>query len=398
MTTTDQPIVKRVRKKIVNRAHDFVFSNVHRRRLIYNSCWEDPRIDRELLQLDDTSKVVMITSAGCNALDYLLDSPAAVHCIDMNPRQNALLHLKLALIRHKNFDELFTMFGVGSHEAYRDLYSRIRGHMPSAAQEFWDHKITYFSRNNRRRSFYYHGTSGDVAWFMKQYWQANKKLKRLIYDMLSTQTLEEQRLVYDKVEPKLWNAFMRWLVKHPLVMTMVGVPRPQIQLIMRDYPGGLVGYARDNLKHVLTEVLMRENYFWRVYLTGSYSPGCCPNYLKEENYDLLRANGDRVFTYTMTIADFLKTHPGQYTHFILLDHQDWLAYHAPDALLEEWQLILQNSVPGSKILMRSAGLDVDFIPDSIKSSLRFFPEKTESLHLTDRVGTYGSLHFAEVTV
>ena len=29
-------------------------------------------------------------------------------------------------------------------------------------------------------------------------------------------------------------------------------------------------------------------------------------------------------------------------------------------------------------------------------TLRFFAEKTTPMHLTDRVGTYGSLHFAEV--
>ena len=46
--------------------------------------------------------------------------------------------------------------------------------------------------------------------------------------------------------------------------------------------------------------------------------------------------------------------------------------------------------------MRSAGLDLSFVPERVRARLRFFPERTEPLHLTDRVGTYGSLHFAEV--
>jgi S-adenosylmethionine-diacylglycerol 3-amino-3-carboxypropyl transferase len=98
-----------------------------------------------------------------------------------------------------------------------------------------------------------------------------------------------------------------------------------------------------------------------------------------------------------TISNFLKENPGEYSHFILLDHQDWLAQHDPDALEEEWRLILQNSCAGSKILMRSAAMQVDFIPESAQAALRFFPELTDRLHLRDRVGTYGSLHFAEVT-
>jgi hypothetical protein len=40
--------------------------------------------------------VVMITSAGCNALDYVLDLPAEIHAVDVNSRQNALLQLKLS--------------------------------------------------------------------------------------------------------------------------------------------------------------------------------------------------------------------------------------------------------------------------------------------------------------
>ena len=46
--------------------------------------------------------------------------------------------------------------------------------------------------------------------------------------------------------------------------------------------------------------------------------------------------------------------------------------------------------------MRSAGLDVSFVPEPARQRLRFFPELTEPLHARDRVGTYGSQHLAEV--
>jgi S-adenosylmethionine-diacylglycerol 3-amino-3-carboxypropyl transferase len=73
-----------------------------------------------------------------------------------------------------------------------------------------------------------------------------------------------------------------------------------------------------------------------------------------------------------------------------------MAGHAPDALAEEWELILKNSSPGTKVLFRSAGIDHSFLPQTAKTALRFAPRQTETLHLQDRVGTYGSLHFAEV--
>jgi S-adenosylmethionine-diacylglycerol 3-amino-3-carboxypropyl transferase len=385
------------RKQLVSRAHDLIFRQIHGNRLVYNACWEDPRIDRQLLQLDSTSKVVMITSAGCNALDYLLDSPAAIHAIDVNPRQNALLELKLSLFERGKYDDLFAMFGIGCHYAYRELYASLRRQLSEYARDFWDTKIGYFDGHKPRRSFYYHGTSGNVAWFFNQYlMRHNRNLRYYFFALLEAHSLEEQRAIYRKIDSQIWNAFIRWLVQHPVMMAMVGVPRPQIQIIASQYPGGLPGYVRDNIKKVFTEVLMADNYFWRVYLTGSYTPGCCPAYLQKENFELLRANRDRIHMYTGTITEFLQQNPDSYDCFILLDHQDWLAWHDWEALLAEWEQILRNSRPGSKILMRSSSEDASFLPAPVRDSLRFFPEKTAPLHKLDRVGTYRSLHLAEV--
>jgi len=131
-------------------------------------------------------------------------------------------------------------------------------------------------------------------------------------------------------------------------------------------------------------------------MTGAYTLSCCPNYLREENLPVLAGRAGRVHAHTCSVSRFLQEYPGVYTHFVLLDHQDWLAHHDPAALAEEWALIFANSRPGTRILLRSAGLDLDFVPADVRARLRFFPERTAPLHRTDRVGTYGSLHFAEV--
>ncbi len=90
-----------------------VFAIIHENRLIYNTCWEDPRIDRELLGLSQESTVLAITSAGCNVLDYLLDGPAAIQAVEVNFRQNAILSLKMALFEAGDHQTLFSLFGRG---------------------------------------------------------------------------------------------------------------------------------------------------------------------------------------------------------------------------------------------------------------------------------------------
>jgi S-adenosylmethionine-diacylglycerol 3-amino-3-carboxypropyl transferase len=384
-------------RRFLKATHDLVFHHVHGGQLIYNACWEDPRIDRELLALQPDSRVVMITSAGCNALDYLLDGPAEIHAIDVNPRQNAVLELKLALITRGDFGDLFEFFGIGSHERFRAVYRSVRPLLSVSARSFWDTKISFFDPGSLKKSFYYHGAAGMAAWLLGgALFRAKPNIKNHALCLLDADTLAQQARVYALLEPKIWGKLSHWLIRQRMVMTLLGVPAPQIRLIENHYPGGLTCYVKDKLRHVMSELPARENYFWRVYMTGSYTLSCCPNYLREENLPVLAARAARIRPRTCTVSEFLRRHPGVYSHYVLLDHQDWLAWHEPAALAEEWSLIFANSRPGTRILLRSAGVDLSFVPSEVRARLRFFPERTEALHLTDRVGTYGSLHFAEV--
>lgn len=338
----------------------------------------------------------MITSAGCNALDYLLDGPAEIHAVDMNYRQNALLELKMALIRSQDHAALFEMFGQGATGRYRQTYASVRDDLSPYAQGYWDEKIVFFDPKSMRESFYYHGTSGGAAWIMmKALFSGRGSLRDMVHCLLNAQSLAEQAAIYGHMEAEVWGWLSRWLVKQPALMTLLGVPRPQINLIEEQHPGGLAWYVRDKLKWVFTGVPIADNYFWRAYVTGRYERDCCPNYLKPELVDVLASHSRRIMAHTTTVSNFLRENPGQYTHFVLLDHQDWLAAHDPVALREEWELILQNSAPGARVLMRSAGLTVDFIPEDILTRMQFDPGTTE-LHQMDRVGTYGSTHFAKL--
>lgn len=383
--------------RVAHRAHDALFHRVHSSALIYNTCWEDPRLDRAMLELRPGSRVVMITSAGCNALDYLLDDPAEIHAVDLNPRQNALLHLKMALLQHGDHAELFRVFGHGVRREFSGLLERVAWRMPDFAARYWREKHYYFEPSPFSPSFYYRGASGQVAWVvLRSLLKMNPQVGGLLRDLLDAGSLPEQARLYALLRPALWNAFNSWLVGQPLTMAMLGVPRPQILLIRDQFPGGIAGYIQHKMEQVFTRLPLADNYFWRVYATGRYHPACCPNYLKPEHQDDLKARVGRITTHNSSLSDFLLRHPGSYSHFVLLDHQDWLASHAAPALRHEWDLILANSRPGTRILMRSASQRIDFIPAAAAERLRFFPETAERMHAKDRVGTYGSTLLAEV--
>lgn len=385
--------------EVLNPVRDWVFNKVHTGNLVYNTCWEDPECDRQLLSLDETSKVVMITSAGCNALDYLLDNPEQIHCIDMNPRQNALLELKKACFAAIDHSNLFAIFGKGRHPDIQSIYrEKIRPSLPAFAVAYWDKNLRFFKDKGVRKTFYHFGTSGTFAWLALRYFATKPGLTEKIHQMLNAQDLAEQKKLYKEIEPSLLNPIVEWLVNRHVTMSLLGVPRSQQKLFVTKYKNGALGFIRESLEKVFTQLPLDNNYFWRVYLEGAYSESCCPNYLAAENFDILRNRVSHISTHTCKVSEFLKNNPGTYSHFILLDHQDWLAANDVEALEEEWHYILQNSKPGTKILMRSAAEHIDFFPDFVKKRVNFASsnDTLQEIHHRDRVGTYACVYLGTV--
>ena len=140
---------------------DFLFRFVLNRSLIYNSSWEDPAIDRQYLNINDGDNVAMITSAGCNVLDILLDIPESIHTADINFRQNALLELKIAAIKYTDHEILFELFGNGRFKDFRSLYfDLLRNNVSDSAKSFWDSHYHFFTGKD---SLFFHGATGKFA-------------------------------------------------------------------------------------------------------------------------------------------------------------------------------------------------------------------------------------------
>lgn len=379
------------------RIQNWLFRKLHGNNLVYNTCWEDPRCDRELLQLDEESEIVMITSAGCNALSYLLDKPNKVYCIDMNSRQNALLELKKAFYKIDSYEHLFACFGKGKLKDVKSFYKQcLRAHLSDSAKTFWDKHIYYFNGKGLRKSFYYHGTSGFLAWSICAYMKMKKQLNATTQQFFQAPTLEMQAQIYPRLDQQLYSKFLVWMMNRHFVMSLAGVPKSQQQLFISKYENGTFDFMKECMHHVFMKLPVHENYFWQLYYQGHYTEECCPDYLKKENYAPIQKDIKKVSTHTSTISDFLKKNPKAYSHYVLLDHQDWLAENDRVALQEEWDLILKNSKKGTKILLRSAAENVDFFPKSVLEKVDFQKEWTDEVHQRDRVGTYASTYLGIV--
>ena len=397
-------VATRDRPGLADRIDQRIFNAIYARSLVYNACWEDPAIDREVLQLGPDDEVLVITSAGCNALDYALAGPRRIHAVDANPRQTALLELKIAAIRTLGFDDFFALFGQGFHARAGEIYrDSLRDRLSPFAQQFWDRHWHWFA--SRRGSFYFHGLSGLAARGVGSYLKLRPSLRDALRRLFNARTVDEQRLIYDRdVAQRLWNRPVNWVLSRQAMMNLLGVPYPQRKLVEAQHEGSVAGFIRSAIEYVVRNLPLRDNYFWRVYLTGSYERDCCPEYLREDGFNALRDGlVDRIVPQTCTVTDFLQRHPGVISRFVLLDHMDWMSSYYPDALIEEWDAILAKAAPGARILLRSAQtrpayLDAIVVGPQrrpLRELLQFRDELAASMQPRDRVHTYAGFVIAD---
>lgn len=393
-----------VREKLHNR----IFQAVHRRNLLYNTCWEDPALDRVALNLTSSDRLLVITSAGCNALDYLLAGCGEVHTVDMNPIQNALLEFKRAAILGLTHSDFFELFGEGKSARAKQMYrDAIRPALPKYATDYWDRHIYFFSGKGWRDSFFFRGTSGLVARLVSFNLLRFGKLRPALEAMIHAPDLTIQEAIYrDQIARKLWTPWMKWFLKQRLTMTLLGVPGRQLEQITTQYEGGLYQFIKDRLEHVLIKLPLRDNYFWRVYLEGKYTSDCCPEYLKEHHFAKLRSLMSQLHIHTGKVTDVVKASKVPFSRYVLLDHMDWMSHHDPVGLSEEWSALLDKATPGARALFRSAGLRVEFLDDlevihkgrknRLGNLIKPNVVLAEELHQRDRVNTYGSFHIIDL--
>jgi S-adenosylmethionine-diacylglycerol 3-amino-3-carboxypropyl transferase len=394
---------------VMERISGYCFNWVHRNNLVYNTCWEDPRLDRQALNLGPHDTVAVITSAGCNALDYALLGPRAIHAVDMNPRQNALLELKIAGIRHLDYEDYFALFGRGRCKHAAVLYRYcLRPALPAGARGYWDRNIHCFDGVSERGSFYFHGTAGILAWLINVYIDWVARVRDAIDGLLACRSVAEQRVLYtEKLHAAFWTRFLRWTMDRDTTLSLLGVPRAQRRQVESFYPGGVAKFIEDRIEAVFTRLSLADNYFWRVYLSGNYTAECCPEYLKKENFGRLKAGQvDCIRVHTGTLLDFLSRYPGTISRFVLLDHMDWLSSHNNPILKRQWQALVDRAAPDARALWRSGGLRVDYVdPIEVKTRghmrrlgdiLQYHHALAADLHRQDRVNTYGSFYIADL--
>jgi S-adenosylmethionine-diacylglycerol 3-amino-3-carboxypropyl transferase len=331
----------------------------------------------------------MITSAGENAFDYLLDKPNSIDCVDINPYQNYLFDLKCGLYKNNQSELLSELFLTGKTSHYRSVFQEVKRYLKEDSEIFWDHRIHWFSTN---KGFYNQALTGKFAALLN-FILDKKGLRSKIEQLIVEESLQKRKEIFSTVEHTLWKGISKNIWKSDFVLGLAGIPNNQKESV-----ADLNNYMRRTLRNLFVNQGAKDNYFWRLYLLGGYTYDCKPNYLHEIHFNTIRDQISKLKVYNNSITDHLNTSKKKYSHFILLDHQDWMIGNGTNELENEWVNILRRSTPKAKILFRSVHTGLDILPDFVVKKTTRIPIDENYLNENDRVGTYPSTLLLEVNV
>ena len=186
-------------------------------------------------------------------------------------------------------------------------------------------------------------------------------------------------------------------------LAIFGYHGAQREQIMASH-GGAGSYAEELVSAVFTRIPLKDNYFWWVYLAGSYHPERCPGYLRKENFETLRERIGRLSVHNGSMTDFLGACGEKVSVFVLLDHMDWLWKNDQNALMEEWEQIASRARQGSRIIWRSTAPSTEFVDAlvipfqgtsrKVGELIRYDEGLASELHRLDRTGIYQSFRIA----
>jgi S-adenosylmethionine-diacylglycerol 3-amino-3-carboxypropyl transferase len=372
---------------------------------VYNQIWEDPRVDLQALQLDKNSRVLTISSGGCNALNYLIENPESVTAVDLNRHHIYLLNLKIAALKFlPGYQDFFAFFGFGKSDETVENYQKfIAPNLDKATKKFWEGSSFFGKlRHGRRINFfkkgglYEHSRNGYFLRFFH-------KFARLVgckpEEVLKAETPEEQAELYEKFIAPFFDSFLIQLVgKMPVTMFGLGIPPQQYEELKKDLADGanVIDIYRERTRRLAVEYPIYENYFaWQAFARkyDTENRKALPEYLKEANYQTLKANAGKIKTKIGSITEEIKNQPaGSFNRFVFLDAQDWMN---AEMMTELWQAITEKSESGSRIIFRTAGAVSPIeknLPKTLREKFVYERDFSGELFTQDRASIYGGFH------
>ena len=368
---------------------DFTFQAAFRRLFVYNILFEDSEVDGKYFELDQKSRVLGISAAGCGLASMLRFAPERIDAVDINGHHLALAALRMAAAqRLRSFEEFYALFGRGWVPSPRETIGSIVLEAPTWIQRYWARHHGRFSR-----AFYDQGLTATMLRVLRhQLGIGSDWMQHFV------QKSQEERVATIRalLDPTLRKPLVGGLLNSPLQQLALGVNYSQRSRMLDAEAGDLVDFFVRHCERVAATDC-KTNWFAWYAMAGRYNhdePNAVPPYLRSSEHRQSR-DADTVSNFHQRgILEVLAAAgPNSWTHYSLCDAVDWMPPPVQRQLFEE---ILRTASPGARVLMRSVG--EEDIVETVGFSDRFRRLESESVRATseERSRQYKRVDFYQV--
>jgi S-adenosylmethionine-diacylglycerol 3-amino-3-carboxypropyl transferase len=277
------------------------FAQIPLDRLRYSLVWEGHNTLYQALDLRPDDHALIITSAGCNALNALLAGSRQVTAIDLNPVQNQLLWLKMHAITHHPAAVLRGLLGLDGAAAVAAAAKALEATLAPEVYACWAAYLAEHPRGLMLAGQLENYVTGFVPTLAAE-WQA--RLRHL----LTFSTVAEQNAYFEQVLDQ--PAFRAQFVAYFDAANLSKGRDPRLFRYATE-AGGATFYER--LRRQLHQQLARDNFFFRFLFFGpkNLPEAILPPCYQAAHHARLRARLGRLHLVTGEASEFLLSEAGR---------------------------------------------------------------------------------------
>jgi len=279
------------------------FQNVALDQLRYSLVWEGSATLYRALDIQPDDYVLVITGAGCNVLNTLLQAPRQVTAIDLNPEQNRLLRLKCQVIEHHEYAVFRGLLGLDGPAPVAAAWAAVRPGLPAGEQVFWE---AFFAQHPGgllgagRLEMYVNGFLGTLP----------PALQEQLRQLLNVDDVAQQQAYFQSVIEVADSGFRQQFIEYFDAANLSKGRDPRLFRYAQE-SGGELFYQR--LRRHLGRELLRDNFFSRFFFFGPVGlpEAILPPCYQSGNYAALRAQLPKLQIATGEATAYLLSDAGQ---------------------------------------------------------------------------------------
>lgn len=302
----------------------------------YSNCWEDSSALRKALKIKSGQRGISIASAGDNSLSLLLDDPSEIIAFDLNETQLFCVELKMAAFKTLSYSELLEFLGVRESNSRLTMYQSVKKHMSAEATAYFDSNLSLIERGIIHVGKFEH----YFQLFKKYVIPLFTSRKKINHFMQMDDPKEQARYYKDNFDNKRLH-FLFGIYFGKEMMGKLGRDKSFFKYV--EDSDNVAVRIKKRFELGVSNVPNNKNPYLSYILRNEFGEGALPEYLKQENFDIIRERIDRI---TLFKGDLLSIPADKYDFFNLSDIFEYMS----DAQFEQnVNYISQIAAPNGRI-------------------------------------------------